>query len=115
MTEQISAGTYYALTYQGLYGFGNVTAGMTTDYQLILFMSNATINGFDFQGGDIAISYGRLSSVLDGAVTVGVAGSTSDFTGTTTVIDGQLLEVSSLPTGNQFLLYQPHQQPIFLP
>jgi len=111
VTEQETS-SYYAITYQNLYGFDNVTAGLTTDYQIVLFGANTTLRGFDFLAGDIAMSYGNLASVRDGSVTVGVAESTSNFTGTLLSIDGELLDVGSLPTGSQFLLYRPHEEPI---
>jgi hypothetical protein len=111
VTEQDNA-SYYAITYQNLYGFDSVIAGFTTDYQIVLFSENITLGGFDFQSGDIAISYGRLASAIQGTFTVGVAESTSNFTGTTLVIDGELMDTSTLPTGNQFFLYRPHEMPI---
>ncbi len=108
VTEQ-TAGSYYALSYQNLYAFDDITSGFTTDYQIILFLGNTTLSGFDFQSGDIAISYGRIASVPEGSFTVGVAQSPQFFTGTPLTVDGELNDSSSLPTGNQFFLYRPEE------
>jgi hypothetical protein len=112
VTDQSVANTYYALTYQSIYGFANASAGMTADFQIILFMGDTTLAGFQFQAGDIAISYGRLNNALDGTFSVGVALDQTNWTPFPDTIGGQLSDLGVLPTGAQFLLFRPETQPI---
>jgi MYXO-CTERM domain-containing protein len=106
------ADTYYVVTYQSMYGFDDTTPGHTSDFQVVLFMADTNIGGFQFMAGDIAMSYGNLASTLEGTFTVGVASDTSNWRGTPDGIFGELTDVSTLPTGSQFFLYRPHTEPL---
>ena len=112
VTDQSVANTYYAVTYQSIYGFNDTNPDHTSDYQIVLFMAGTTIGGFEFQAGDIAISYGHLASTPEGSFTVGVAHDTSNFAGTPLSVDGELFDLSTLPSASQFLLYRPQDSPI---
>jgi len=107
VSDKSVANTYYALTYQGIFGIGDQTAGRTSDFQVVLFMADTVIGGFQFRARDIAFSYGTLNSqVRSNTFTVGVANSITR-SGTPASVDGQLTNFSTLPTGSQFLLYRP--------
>jgi hypothetical protein len=71
-----------------------------------LFFSDAAVDGFSFNSGDIAISYGSLNHVQDGTFTVGVAQNGVNGVGNPMSSDGQLTTLIGLPTGNEFLLYR---------
>lgn len=106
VTDRSVADSYYALTYQSIYGANDLAAGHTSDFQVVLFMADRTIGSFAFHPGDIAISYGTLASTIDNTFTVGVASDTN-ATGTPTSADGKLANFSTLPAGPDFLLYRP--------
>ncbi len=108
VVDQSVANTYYAVTYESLFGNGDVTPGHITDLQILLIMANTTIDGFNFQQGDIAIGYGQLlHTIRDTTATVGVGDGFGFFTGNNTTADGSLTSLNGLPTGNRFLLYRP--------
>ncbi len=110
ITDQVASGVYYAVTYQSLYAFSDTTTGHSVDAQIILFMDNATVGGFDFHPGDIAISYGNVATKIEAdTFTVGVAFGANTFTGTPASNDGQLTNFNSLPSGPQFFLFRPDQ------
>ena len=113
VTDKSVPNEFYAVTYQQMLGFDDPAQGKTSDFQVVLFMSDRTLNGFQFLAGDIAISYGQLASVVDGTLTVGVALDGTNFTGTPISPGGQLPNVGTLPAGSGFLLYRP--QPEFTP
>ena len=102
--------TWYGVTYQGMFGFNDVTAGRTSDFQVILFFGDKTFGGFNFHAGDIAISYGNLNSTREGTITVGVGQENGSTTGNPASATGQLANFNSLPRGSQFLLYRPHNE-----
>lgn len=106
ITDRMVANTYYAITYQSIYNFHDLSAGATSDFQAVLFMADTTIGSFQFHARDVAFSYGNLASTPDGTFTVGVA-DPNTRTGTPGSLDGPLSDFSSLPTGSQFFLYRP--------
>jgi hypothetical protein len=107
VTDQSVKDTYYAVTYQSMYGLTDASPGHTSDFQVVMFMADTTIKGFQFHAGDIGISYGTVASTISGSTfTVGI-GSSTISTGTPTSLDGQLSNFSTLPTGSQFFLYRP--------
>src|SRR5215471_10870789 len=108
VVDQGVANTYYAVTWESIYGFTHVSPGQTSDFQAVLFLANTTLGGFQFQSGDIAFSYGKLGApVVDNTFTVGVAGGPANFTGNPSSSDGELSDFTKLPSGSSILLYRP--------
>jgi PEP-CTERM motif len=106
------ANTYYVVTYQSMFGFNDTTPGHTSDFQVVLFMADTTIGGFQFLAGEIAMSYGNLASTPEGTLTVGLANDTSNWTPSPGSIEGELSDFSTLPGGSQFFLFRPHSEPL---
>jgi hypothetical protein len=104
--NDLSTSAYYAATWQNIPGADD-SGGGTSSFQILLFFTDATVDGFPFHSGDIAISYGSLNHVQDGTFTVGVAESGLNGVGNTMSSDGQLNNLASLPAGNEFFLYRP--------
>jgi hypothetical protein len=104
--SDLSTSNYFAATWQNIAGDADPSGG-TSSFQVLLFFSAATVDGFSFQPGDIAISYGSLNDVPSGTFTVGVAQNGSNGVGNPLSSDGQLTNLSSLPAGNEFFLYRP--------
>lgn len=108
LLSDLSTSSYYAATWQNLFGVQDPSGGTST-FQILLLLNDSTIGGYSFQAGDIAISYGGLGHATDGTITVGVAQNGSNGTGTPFSADGQMTDLSLLPSGNEFLLYRPNQ------
>jgi hypothetical protein len=104
--SDLSTSNYFAATWQSIAGDADPSGG-TSSFQVLLFFSAATVDGFSFQPGDIAISYGSLNDVPSGTFTVGVAQNGSNGVGNPMSSDGQLTNLGSLPSGNEFFLYRP--------
>jgi hypothetical protein len=104
--SDLSTGAYYAASWQNIAGDASPSGG-TSSFQVLLFFSAATVDGFSFHSGDIAISYGSLNDAPSGTFTVGVAQNGLNGVGNPMSSDGQLTNLASLPAGNEFFLYRP--------
>jgi len=124
ISDKTVAGQYYAVTYEGITAADNAATptlhardpNFSDSFQVALFLGNTTVGGFHFLAGDIAFSYGPLNAPIlyeveqagvPLSVTVGVANNSTNFTGVPGNNNGFVTDLTSLPTGNNFLLYRP--------
>lgn len=109
VSDQTVSGSYYEVTWSGVYDHGYLATGATDTFQAVLFFGNTVVNGYQFLAGDIAISYGSMLGVFNtGTATVGLGSSVSNYVPLAGTTDGQIRNYSLLPTGSNFLLFRPN-------
>ncbi len=109
ITEQVSAGNYYAVTYDVSHFLNNMPI---EQFQIALFGSATTIGGFTFQADDIAFSYNAVSGGFNGNdATIGLNSGDGSFASVAGVANGLISDAQAnlLPTGaGSFILFRPN-------